>query len=100
MREIIVIADTSCLISLTKIEAIHLLKELYAEVYVTEEVAFEFGEALPEWVLIRKVKDLTNQHILSTFLDIGRAKAKIGMMNLTYNLFRCVQLKVMVTLVG
>jgi len=75
MREIIVIADTSCLISLTKIEAIHFLKELYAEVYVTEEVAFEFGETLPEWVLIRKVKDRTNQQILSTFLDIGEASA-------------------------
>jgi transposase, IS5 family len=33
-------------------------------------------------------------------IGIVRAKAKIGMMNLTYNLFRCVQLKVMVTVMG
>jgi len=34
MPDITVIADTSCLIALTKIEALELLKELYKEVYI------------------------------------------------------------------
>ncbi len=50
-----VIADTSCLIALSKIEGIELLKELYQEVYITEEIALEFGETLPEWIRIESV---------------------------------------------
>jgi predicted nucleic acid-binding protein len=52
MHEKIVIADTSCLISLTKIEALGVLQQLYGEVYITEEIAGEFGEYLPDWVKI------------------------------------------------
>jgi len=38
MPEKIVIADTSCLIALTNIEAINILKELYQEIFITEEI--------------------------------------------------------------
>ncbi len=31
-------------------------------------------------------------------IGISRAKAKIGMMNLTYNIFRCTQLKIVVVM--
>ena len=31
-------------------------------------------------------------------IGIARAKAKIGMMNLTYNICRCVQLKIVVAM--
>ena len=57
MPNITVIADTSCLIALSKMEAIELLKELYEEVYITKEIALEFGESLPEWVRIENVKN-------------------------------------------
>jgi predicted nucleic acid-binding protein len=40
----VVIADTSCLILFSKIELTHILHSLYADVYVTKEVAKEFGE--------------------------------------------------------
>jgi predicted nucleic acid-binding protein len=43
------------LIALSKIEGIELLKELYQEVYITEEIALEFGETLPEWIRIESV---------------------------------------------
>jgi predicted nucleic acid-binding protein len=43
MREVVVIADTSCLISLSRIQVIHLLQSLYSEIYITQEIAEEFG---------------------------------------------------------
>jgi predicted nucleic acid-binding protein len=64
MPNITVIADTSCLIALSKIEAIELLKELYEEVFITEEIAFEFGEKLPEWIKIDNVKNKKYQQLL------------------------------------
>ena len=75
MPSIIVIADTSCLIALSKIEAIELLKELYEEIYITEEIALEFGESLPEWIIIENVKNKTYQQLLDIYLDLGEASA-------------------------
>jgi len=75
MPDIAVIADTSCLIALSKIEAIELLKELYEEVFITEEIALEFGENLPEWITIENVKNKKYQQLLELHLDIGEASA-------------------------
>jgi len=44
----LVIAHTSCLIVLTKINRLHLLKELFEEISITHEVEEEFGKILPE----------------------------------------------------
>jgi predicted nucleic acid-binding protein len=52
----IVIADTSCLIVLSKIKLLHALQALYSEVIITPEVANEFGEALPEWLVVKEAK--------------------------------------------
>ena len=75
MPNISVIADTSCLIALSKIEAIELLKELYEEVYITEEIALEFGESLPQWIRIENVKNKKYQQLLDLYLDLGEASA-------------------------
>lgn len=75
MPNITVIADTSCLIALSKIEAFELLKELYKEVYITEEIALEFGENLPEWIRIENVKNKKYQQLLDLYLDLGEASA-------------------------
>jgi predicted nucleic acid-binding protein len=75
MPDIAVIADTSCLIALSKIEAIELLNELYEEVFITEEIALEFGENLPEWITIENVKNKKYQQLLELHLDIGEASA-------------------------
>ena len=75
MREVVVIADTSCLISLSRIEALAVLKDLYSEIYITREIANEYGEDLPEWITVREVTDLHNQQILSGILDDGEASA-------------------------
>ncbi len=73
MHDVVVLADTSCLIALTKIDAIHLLQRLYGQIYITEEIAREFGESLPEWIKIQRVENLGYQQILSSFLDPGEA---------------------------
>jgi predicted nucleic acid-binding protein len=55
----IIISDTSCLIALTKIEKLNLLKELYQEIIITTDVYQEFGGSLPDWFLITEAL-LTN----------------------------------------
>jgi len=75
MHERIVIADTSCLIALTNIEAIDILKELYQGVSITEEILNEFGEAVPNWIKIEKVKNENYKKLLEQLLDSGEASA-------------------------
>jgi len=75
MPEAIVIADTSCLIVLTRLNAIPVLQSLYGQIYITEEVASEFGESLPDWIKVEMVKDKRYYQILSAMLDPGEASA-------------------------
>lgn len=75
MLDNVVIADPSCLISLTKIEGIGLLRQLYGEIAITEEIAVEFGENLPEWIKIEKVQNKKYLKILNFSLDMGEASA-------------------------
>ena len=53
----IIISDTSCLIALTKIDKLAILKGLYREIIITTDVYKEFGAPLPGWILITEVKD-------------------------------------------
>lgn len=46
----LVIADTSCLIVLEKIDRLDLLKCVFDEITVSREISEEFGERLPGWV--------------------------------------------------
>ncbi len=78
----VVIADTSCFILLVKINEIELLRNVYASVYTTPEVAAEFRFDLPGWVLIQEVKDKNKQKALEAELDKGEASA----IALTYEL--------------
>ena len=71
----LVIADTSCLIVLSKIAKLSLLKELFQEITITQEVAHEFGEELPEWISILTLKDPIRKRILQLELDEGEASA-------------------------
>lgn len=71
----IVIADTSVLIVLHKIDALYLLEKLYGKIYITPQIAFEFAENLPSWIEIKSVKDKKYQILLATQIDIGEASA-------------------------
>ncbi len=71
----VVVADTSCLIALSNIGELEILKKLYREVITTPEVANEFGEVLPEWIHIKIVADKQKQQILEFQIDKGEASA-------------------------
>lgn len=69
----IVIADASCLIVLSKIRKLELLRLVYSEINITLEVKTEYGESLPSWVLTKEVSDQKYQQFLETELDSGEA---------------------------
>lgn len=71
----IIISDTSCLIILSKIEELDLLQKLYGTIITTQDVADEFGEDLPEWVIIENAKDKYHQRILELQIDKGESSA-------------------------
>lgn len=71
----IIISDTSCLIALTKIDKIDVLKGLYHEIRITKEVYQEFGGLLPDWILVTEAKDKQKQKELEKSLDPGEASS-------------------------
>lgn len=68
-----VLADASCLISLTAIGRLDILESLYERVIVTPEVAEEHGESLPEWVQVRDLGLNDTVRALSATIDKGEA---------------------------
>jgi predicted nucleic acid-binding protein len=74
MRKII-ISDTSCFIVLNNIGELELLHKSYGKIATTKQIADEFGEALPSWVEILKVKDEYHQKILEMHIDKGESSA-------------------------
>lgn len=69
-----IIADTSCLILYHKIDQLRVLHELFSDLIVTEEVAYEFGE-LPDWITIREVTDKGQYLKLAEELGKGEASS-------------------------
>jgi predicted nucleic acid-binding protein len=70
-----VIADASVLIVLDKIEQLELLQGVYNEIYTTPEIVEEFGNPLPNWIIIESVKDKKYQKIIEMQVDKGEASA-------------------------
>lgn len=48
----IVIADTSFLIAIQKMQLFNEIRTLYTEVYITRKIAEEFQLTLPDWIFI------------------------------------------------
>ena len=71
----LIVADTSCLIVLSKIKRLQILKEIFISITITPEIQCEFGEVLPEWILVKEIKDKKRQQILRLQLDDGEASA-------------------------
>jgi len=71
----IIISDTSCLIALSNIELLDILKELYDEIIITKEVQDEFGKKLPDWIIRLEVKDKQKQSEIERNLDKGEASS-------------------------
>ncbi len=71
----VIISDTSCLIALTKIGKLDLLRDLYQEIVISTDVYQEFGSTLPNWILIREHKNKVTQQELEKRLDKGESSA-------------------------
>ncbi|MCL2097334.1 MAG: DUF3368 domain-containing protein [Bacteroidales bacterium] len=70
-----IISDASCFIVLSNIGEMELLHNLYPEIITTPEIADEFGEKLPEWVIVSNVKDIACQQVLELQIDKGESSA-------------------------
>jgi predicted nucleic acid-binding protein len=71
----LIIFDTSCLILFDKINKLDLLKRCYTTIFVTPEVASEWDNTLPEWIVVRKVKNQLHQRILEQLIGAGESSA-------------------------
>jgi len=67
------ISNTSCLIILANINCLDILQKLYSKIYISSEVAYEFGEDLPQWIEIIEVKNSNYTKILNQTVDLGEA---------------------------
>jgi predicted nucleic acid-binding protein len=70
-----IISDAGCFITLSNINEFDLLHKVYGEVFTTPEVAEEFGEILPVWVIIKSASDQSKQSMLELEVDKGEASA-------------------------
>lgn len=75
MRDALVIADSSCLILLAKIEELEILRNIYKRIFITKEIAGEFGGELPDWIEIKEVQNKTLQALFEDTLDLGESSA-------------------------
>ena len=71
----LVIAVTSVLIVLSKINRLHILKEIFNSITITPEIHLEFDEELPDWIIIKEINDEKRKRILMLELDKGEASA-------------------------
>ncbi|MHC6203516.1 hypothetical protein ACYULU_10020 [Breznakiellaceae bacterium SP9] len=71
----LIIADTSCLIAFTTIDRLEFLNELCKKIYITPEIAAEYGETVPDWIQVIPVKDTSKVRTIHTVLDLGEATA-------------------------
>jgi predicted nucleic acid-binding protein len=71
----IIILDTSCLILLSKINELGLLKQLSEKVYITSIIRKEYGKDIPAWIEIVDPSDKYYQAILEMDLDKGEASS-------------------------
>ncbi len=71
----VIIADTSCLIVLTKIGELDLMHKLYQRVTITHDVLLEYGLDLPSWMEVQQVNDKYRQQLLEMQLGKGEASA-------------------------
>lgn len=71
----IIIADTSCLILLNKIDAVDLLNQVAEEIYITPTIKVEFGKKLPNWIKVKAPKNKNFKEVLELDLDPGEASA-------------------------
>jgi len=84
--ETIVISDTSCLILLSAIGELDILKQLSSKVFITSTIKSEFGLELPDWILVKDPNPSPFQTILEKEIDAGEISAILLAMETTSSL--------------
>ena len=69
----IIISDAACIIGLTNIGRLDLLKKLFDEVIITPEVKSEYKLSLPEWIIIMSSK---NRALVDEYIGNGFGKGE------------------------
>lgn len=82
----LVISDTSCLILYHKLEKLDILGSIFSSLYITEQVAEEYGEELPDWISIVEIKNRNGYLELRKLLGQGEASSIILAEELTDSL--------------
>jgi predicted nucleic acid-binding protein len=83
-----VVSDSTVLIGLAKIEKIYLLRDIFGKIYIPEAVFKEVAEAgkrrpgakivrESQWIIMKKLVDHTQAHLLMTVLEKGEAEALV-----------------------
>jgi predicted nucleic acid-binding protein len=75
MPDTVIIADASCLIALTNINALWILESVYNKVIITPTILNEYELPIPDFIEIKEVHDINLLRILSGYLDPGEASA-------------------------
>ena len=65
--------DASCLISMSNMDRLDLLKHIFNTVTITPEIGHEFGDKLPDWIIVETVSDRQKQLLLELEVDKGEA---------------------------
>ena len=68
-----VVADTSCLIVLDRIDSFSILEQMYGSILITPVVKAEYGGELPTFVEVRPVDNPNYETLLRGVVDPGEA---------------------------
>jgi len=71
----VIISNTSCLIALSRIGHLDILFRTFGKVHITQIIADEYQEVLPEWILIEKINNSIHFDQLRLVIDPGEASA-------------------------
>lgn len=71
----IVISDASCLILFTNIDRLHVLHELFGEVWITSFVCEEYKLPVPDFISIHDPVETGRHDALKLVLDAGEASS-------------------------
>ncbi|GHV91580.1 hypothetical protein AGMMS50268_20830 [Spirochaetia bacterium] len=75
MKAHVIISDTSCLIGLTNIGLLDVLQQVYRSVTITPQVAAEYGELLPSWIIVKAVEDTQKVAAYNQYIDLGESSS-------------------------
>jgi predicted nucleic acid-binding protein len=70
----IIVADTSCLILLTKINELGILKSVFDKIFITDKIAEEYNQELPNWIEIVNIP-FEEYESIAKVIDEGEASA-------------------------